>query len=231
MATIPACSANSDKVNAVAADDSKLSPEECAENAYLVHASSNDRVYHIEPGDKLDVDSYLNPEFSQEVTVRPDGMITMRLVGAVRAGGLTPQDLATALNVAYSKELRRPDMTVSVAKMPSREVYVQGQVNKPGGFPLEPGMTALQAIADAGGLTDKAGDKAVLIRRDACGIPGGSPIDLSKATDNPATGEDLALESRDIIVVPRSRIANVDEFVEQYIRDILPVQPYISPTF
>jgi protein involved in polysaccharide export with SLBB domain len=92
-------------------------------------------------------------------------------------------------------------------------------------------MTALQALADAGGLTPEAADDdVVLIRRDACGRPTGERLDLASAADNPGKGEDAALMPYDVLVVPRSRIANMDLFVKQYIRDLLPVQPYLSMT-
>ena len=92
-------------------------------------------------------------------------------------------------------------------------------------------MTASQAIADAGGQTDEAElANVVLIRRDACGRADGSKIDLASATTTPDKGEDVMLMPHDTIVVPRSRIANMDLWVKQYIRDMLPVQPYLSPT-
>ncbi|MGH7915459.1 MAG: polysaccharide biosynthesis/export family protein, partial [Candidatus Binataceae bacterium] len=112
-----------------------------------------------------------------------------------------------------------------------RQIYVQGQVTHPGAFRLEPGMTALQALADAGGVTDQAADNnVVLIRRDACGRPTGERLDLASAVDNPGNGEDAALMPYDVLVVPRSRIANMDLFVQQYIRGLLPIQPYFSMT-
>jgi protein involved in polysaccharide export with SLBB domain len=113
--------------------------------------------------------------------------------------------------------------------MPSRQVFVEGQVNHPGSFSLQPGMTALQAIANAGGQTDEADlNSVVLIRRDACGRPDGSKLELASATKSPEGGADVMLMPHDTIVVPRSTISNVDLFVKQYIRDVLPVQPYIS---
>ena len=92
-------------------------------------------------------------------------------------------------------------------------------------------MTALQAIASAGGHTDEASmSDVVLIRRDACGRADGSKLDLASATATPDKGEDVLLMPHDTLVVPRSKIANMDLFVKQYIRDLLPVQPYLSPT-
>ena len=145
---------------------------------------------------------------------------------------LTPSQLAASIDKAYSNELRNPGAVVHLNNLPSRQVYVEGEVTKPGAFPLQPGMTAVQALALAGGVTDNSDpESAILIRRDACGQSQGSKIDLAAATKNPGSAEDVALTARDVVVVPKSRIANADLWVKQHIRDILPVEPYISPTF
>jgi polysaccharide biosynthesis/export protein len=206
------------------------SPEQCLSGA-VIQTSNDQQNYHIQPGDQLAINFYLNPEFNDEVPVSPDGKITLRLVGALAAAGMTPSELAGQIDKAYLSELRSPDAAVIVKNMPGRQIYVQGQVNHPGAFPLQPGMTALQALADAGGITsDAADDNVVLIRRDACGRPTGEKLDLATAADDPGKGEDAALMPYDVLVVPRSRIANMDLFVQQYIRGLLPVEPYVSMT-
>jgi protein involved in polysaccharide export with SLBB domain len=209
----------------------RLSPEQCAAGAQIAETaamSGPDGSYLIEPGDQLSIEFYLNPEFNDEVVVRPDGMVTLRVIGDIKAWGLSPAQLGEQLDHAYLSELRSPDAVVHVKDMPSRQVYVQGQVNKPGAFPLESGMTAVQALSDAGGLTDEAGDNAILIRADMCGQPSGIPLKLADAMAHPDGNHDLALMPRDVIVVPRSKIANVDLFVKQYIQGLLPIPPYFS---
>ncbi len=214
-----------------AAESAIMDPEACAASgAGFQNASLGTRHYHIQAGDQLAIDFYLNSEFNDTVSVQPDGNVVLRLVGPLRAAGLTPSELASEINTAYAKELRDPGATVHVQNMPSRQVFVEGQVSHPGAFQLQPGMTALQAIADAGGLTDQAAfDSVVLIRRDACGRAEGSKLDLASATDTPENGEDVLLAPHDTLIVPRSRIGNIDLLVEQYIRGLLPVQPYLAP--
>ncbi len=196
----------------------KLSPEQCAAGGQIQQAAlrPDDQNYVIQPGDVLSVDFYLNPEFNDEVTVRPDGKATLRLIGDIQAAGLTPSQFASKLDQAYLSELRSPDAAVHVKNSPNRLVFVQGQVAKPGSFALEPGMTA------------EAARDAVLIRRDVCGQPHGIKVDISNAEGKPGKGEDVALMPRDILVVPRSRIANIDLFVKQYMQDLLPIPPYLS---
>jgi protein involved in polysaccharide export with SLBB domain len=152
----------------------------------------------------------------------------MDVVGATQAAGLTPEQLAANLNRAYSRELRNPGATVRVKSSPSWRVYVQGQVAHAGAFTLQPGMTAMQAVAEAGGVTETAGaDSAVLIRRNACGNAQGMQVNLSAADGGSRKVDDVALMPSDVVVVPRSKIANLDLFVKQYIQGLLPFQPYL----
>jgi polysaccharide export outer membrane protein len=185
--------------------------------------------YVIRPGDELQIDFYLNSEFNRDTIVRPDGEVSLDVVGAVPAAGLTPEQFADKLDRAYASELRSPGATVHLKNSPAWRVYVQGQVAHAGAFTLHPGMTALQAVAEAGGVTDTAGtNSAVLIRRDACGNAQGIAIDLTAADNRLGKKvDDVALVPADVVVVPRSRIADLDLFVKQYIQGLLPIQPYL----
>ena len=235
-AVVCACSSESNEaergdVAPIRLSDHKVAPEQCIAGAEIQQAANHpeDPSYLIQPGDVLSVDFYLNPEFNDEPIVRPDGKVTMRLIGDIQAAGLTPGQFAASLDKAYLTELRAPDAAVHVKSTPSRSVFVQGQVTKPGAFALEPGMTALQAVSEAGGVTPEAADKAVLIRRDICGQPHGMNIDISDAQGNlTGNSEDVALMPRDILVVPRSTIANVDLFVKHYMQDLMPIPPYLA---
>lgn len=236
LAILPGCSSTSSSRHQTEREEfastPKLSPEQCEANGRIEEASAQDVGYRIQAGDQLAISFYLNSEFNQDITVAPDGKAMMLMIGPVQAAGLAPDQLASNLNQAYQSELRNPGATVHVKNMPGRQVYVQGEVAKPGSFALQPGMTALQAVADAGGFTpDSAPNSVVLIRRDACGQPQGSKVNLRVAMKDPGAGEDPALISRDVVVVPRSTIANIDLFVKQYVRDVLPVQPYVGIPF
>jgi len=232
--TFGSCSAKNPQTESdrATAASTQMSPEQCEANAKIETTAAQDPGYRIQPGDQLGLDFYMNPEFNDTVTVNPDGKVALRMVGPVQAGGLTADQLATSIDKAYSNELRNPGAVVHVNNMPGRSIYVEGQVEKPGAFPLQPGMTMVQALALAGGVTDTAdAESTVLIRRDACGQQQGSKIDLTSATNKPGSGADVALMPHDVVVVPRSRIANADLWVKQHIRDVLPVEPYLSPTF
>ena len=104
--------------------------------------------------------SILISEFNRDVIVRPDGDVRLDVVGTVAAAGHHPEQFAAKLNQAYAHELRNPGATVHLKNSPAWRVYVQGQVAHAGAFTLQPGMTALQAVAEAGGVTGTAGATA-----------------------------------------------------------------------
>ena len=219
---------SSDTRQAAPAIGTQISAETCAAMASADTGTQDEASYQIQPGDVLGIRFYMSPELDDEPTVRPDGKITVREVGDVVAAGRTPVQLATALDQAYSTELRAPEATVHVKATPSRQVYVDGQVSHPGSFALEPRMSAIQAVAQAGGVTeDAAPTAALLIRRDQCGRPSGIGFDLARAEKQPESDQDVRLLPGDIIYVPRSKISEMGLFVKHYVKDLLPVQPYL----
>jgi polysaccharide biosynthesis/export protein len=130
-------------------------------------ATSSD--YRLVAGDKLRIDVYKDAQLSQSLQIRPDGKITLPLVGDVAAAGRTPIELRDAISAALKDYITSPVVTVIVTEAtppPVSVVYVTGEVNKPGALSLSIGpMSVLQAIAMAGGLTDFADRKDIRILR------------------------------------------------------------------
>jgi polysaccharide export outer membrane protein len=122
-----------------------------------------DYVIGIE--DILNVVSWRDKELSAEVVVRPDGKISLPMLNDVPAAGMTPEQLAAAVQKAATKFVRDPGITVIVKEIHSRKVYVVGEVAKPGSVPLGSELNVLQAIAAAGGFTEAANKGAVVIVR------------------------------------------------------------------
>ncbi len=204
-------------------------PGACLTPVNYVSLAQERDSYLIQPGDELAISFYLSSEFDADLAVRSDGKLSLQPVGEVRAAGLTPAQLSRELDRLYSQELLEPKASVAVKNSPSRVVYVAGEVQRPGTVALLPDMTALAAVAQSGGFTDRASTgSVVLIRRDACGAPSGEKLDLASAMSYAAGGEDAGLMPSDIIVVPRTAIADVGLFVKQYVRDLLPVSPYLG---
>ena len=178
--------------------------------------------YIIQPGDGLDVKFFYNSEMSDLVTVRPDGRISLQLVGEIMAAGRTPQALTDHITQAYDTELKNPEITVIVREFGAR-VYVDGEVKRPGELELRGPLTVMQAIARAEGATEKAWKEALVIRR----IQGSQPLVIEVNINAVLTGEDfsqdIGLVPFDIVYVPQSPIANVNQWVDQYIRANIPI--------
>ncbi|MBI3769563.1 MAG: polysaccharide biosynthesis/export family protein [Deltaproteobacteria bacterium] len=188
--------------------------------------------YVVIAGDELAIKFYKNPELNEDVTVRPDGMISLQLVDDVPAAGRTPSELGADLKQRYAKELAEPSISVIVRKTVGDRIYVGGEVGKQGVINLVGGLTLFQAIQEAGGFTKTAHRKqVVLIRRTPDGKAVGRSIDVRPVQTGERPQDDVMLAARDVIFVPRSKIADVDVFVEQYIRNALPIQTIPVSTF
>ncbi len=130
--------------------------------------------YVIGPDDVLQVSFRRETDMSAEVMVRPDGKITIQLLDDIQAAGLTPTQLRDRVTEAAKRFVEDPSVTVVVRQINSRKAFITGQVARPGAYPIGTRMTVVQFIALAGGLTEYAKPKEIVIVRD---LPGekGSP--------------------------------------------------------
>ncbi len=123
--------------------------------------------YVIGKGDILDITVWREPMLSGETLVRGDGMISVGLLGDVKAAGRTPMDLRDEIQRRLKEFVATPSVTVTVKSQTSQKFYVIGEVNKPGEYELAKDLTVVQAIARAGGFTEWASkDNIVLIRKE-----------------------------------------------------------------
>jgi len=185
---------------------------------------NSEKEYRIQIGDQLDIKFFYNPELNEHVTVRPDGRISLQLVHEVMATGLTPSELTQLLTQKYAPELKKPEITVIVRSFGAYKIYVDGEVTKPGVFPLIGFTTVLQAISQAGGMKDTARtSEVVIIRRGAYNKPLAFQVNLRKVIDSTDMNQDIALQPSDIVYVPKSAIVNVNVWVDQYVRRNIPI--------
>jgi polysaccharide export outer membrane protein len=191
-------------------------------NALSAQAASGE--YRLQPGDELDVRFYYNPELNSSVLIRPDGRISLPLANEVQAAGLTPQALSQRLRTAYEQELRRPELTVIVRSFNAQKVFVGGEVASPGVIQALGPLSVLQSVTQAGGFKETARLNEVLIIRRDPSVPDPIviPVDIAAVVDGTRTNQDIALMPFDIVYVPKSEIANVNKFVDQYIRQNIP---------
>jgi len=182
------------------------------------------KEYLIQPGDQLDIKFFYNPELNDLVVVRPDGRISLQLASEIPAAGLTPAQLTAALEKSYAKELANPGITVIVRSFSSQRVYVDGEVNKPGMVALLGPLTVLQSIAEAGGLKDTAKTSQVLIiRKSKDNKPQAIEVNLDDIRNAADGSENVLLAPYDVVYVPKSAVANVNQFIDQYIRRNIPI--------
>lgn len=179
--------------------------------------------YRIQPGDLLDVKFFYNPELNESLTVRPDGRITLQLVNDVVAAGLTPEELTRNLTKAYTPELTNPRIAVIVKTSIMERVFVDGEVFRAGLVNLVGPTTVLQAISQAGGMKDsaKAGN-VLVVRKAADNSTQVMRLDLKKLRRGDPS-EDILLRPNDIVFVPKSTIANVNTWIDMYIRKNVPL--------
>ena len=166
--------------------------------------------YVIGPGDGLDVFVYLSPELStQNLPVRPDGRISLPLVPDIVAAGRSPTQLATDITARLRPFVIDPNVTVMVRTFigsPAQQVRIIGEATQPRTMPYREGMTVVDAVIEARGLTRyAAGNRAEIIRRDA---PGATPRNLRVRLDDLMRGgdigQDVPLRPGDTIVIPQS---------------------------
>lgn len=167
--------------------------------APAVDADAN--TYIIGADDSLQVTVWQEPSLSGSYPVRPDGKISLVLVGDIPAAGLTPMHLAHDITVKLKKYIQDPIVAVVVTAVKSQIVYLIGQVGHAGPIALAPGMTPLQAIAEAGGLSPFSSGKHIYILRGPQGKQQKIPFNYKLALkgDN---RQDVSLLPGDTIVVP-----------------------------
>jgi polysaccharide export outer membrane protein len=156
--------------------------------------------YVIGASDQIAVNVWKEGAVSGPFLVRPDGVITMPLLGEVMAAGFTPQELAAQITVKLRKFLQDPLVEVTVIGIHSKNIYMMGESSRKGPIELTPGMTILQAIG-AAGLTDNANTKKIYILRDEDGKRLKIPVHYKDALKGNIQF-DIPLKAGDTIVVP-----------------------------
>lgn len=190
--------------------------------------SDQEPDYRLYPGDQLDITLPSAPELSRTgVIVQPDGRITMPLIDPVMAADLTLPQLQAVLGQAYASQLRRPLVTVAMKQATPLKVFVGGEVTTPGVYDMPGDINSLQAVIQAGGFKVSAKtDRVVIIRRGPGGRAMMRTVNLQSAIKTPGGADFVPLRRFDIVYVPRSNIAEAGLFMQQWFRDISPVQGF-----
>jgi polysaccharide export outer membrane protein len=158
-----------------------------------------DYVIGIE--DVLNVVFWKDKELSAEVLVRPDGKISLPMLNDVPAAGMTPEQLAAAVQQAAAKYVRDAGVTVMVKEIRSRKVYVIGEVAKPGTFHLASEMNVIQIIAEAGGFLETANKGDVVVVRNENGQERRFKVNYSEVVKGKNVGQNIKLLPGDTILI------------------------------
>jgi polysaccharide export outer membrane protein len=184
----------------VAAQAQKTEAPQKAERP-VAAAASVPPGYVIGVDDLLSVRFWGDAKFSADVVVRPDGKISLELIGDVSAIGLTPYELADAVKKAGSKFVSEPDVTVIVRDVRSRRVYVIGQVARPGAVMMNDPLTVLQLLATVGGVLEYADKDAIFILRQENGRERRYRFNYNEVLRGKRPEQNILLQPGDTVVV------------------------------
>ena len=232
---------------------------ELRERLHALGGSPGARDYLLQPNDEIEIKFPYTPQFNEVQKLRPDGKISLQLVGTVDAQGLSPDELQAQLKSRYARFLRTPELTVIVRSVTTQnirvatangpsmgraglvalqptlivrsyqapQVFVTGEVGRPGVISFRPGLTLLQAMAEAGGSLPTGDASHVVVIRRGPGKAGQPDAVLVMRLDLPRDfvrqpDRDVALQPFDIVMLPKSDISVLGDKLNQYIFNLVP---------
>ena len=180
--------------------------------------------YRLYPGDEVDLEVPSAPELNKVLIVQPDGRISAPLLPPVMVADRTIVDVERTLTNAYASQLLRPQVSLAVKAQPL-QVFVGGEVDRPGVYAMPGDINALQAVIMAGGFkTSGKRGEVVIIRRGPDGRAMMRTVNLDRGVSDPGRTDLVPLRRFDVVYVPRTAVSEAGLFVQQYFKDLSPVQ-------
>jgi protein involved in polysaccharide export with SLBB domain len=194
-------------------------------------ALSQTEPYRLQAGDVIELRLFFNPELNEQVQIRPDGRISLQLLGEVAVAGKSITEAVSMLEARYAKEIQTPRLTIQVRAFAGQRIFVTGEVERPGVLNMPGTMTVLEAVSEAGGIK-KTGDRGriILIRKGPDGKAQGKQIALF-AGKEPSADALTLLRPFDVLIVPETKIAHIDRWVDQHIRQLIPITASMGFTY
>lgn len=180
------------------AKPAKTAPEAAAEVKPANAAAVDPKAYLIGAEDLISIRVWKEPENSGQFVVRPDGKISIPLIGEVQAAGLTPEKLSMSIAEGLQKVMVHPEVTVGVEKVNSKKYFIQGEVNRPGSYPLVIDTTVLEALVNAGGFREFANTKRIVILRGSERLR----FNYNEVTKGKKMEQNILVKPGDQIIVP-----------------------------
>ena len=188
----------------------------CVSNPGHPSAPSLEAEYHIAPPDTLIVVVRPEPAIERTLVVRPDGRVSLDLIGDVEVRGRTVADVRSEVTRRLKEFIVQPDVTVTLAKSESRTFYIFGEVMRPGGYPLVGDVTALYALGAAGGSTKFASENAATLVRPS---PEGEltyPVYFESITRDGHGETNYLLQPGDVIYMPPTWSAKIGYAIQNF---------------
>jgi len=181
--------------------------------------------YILGSGDEITINVWRNDDLKRTVQIDPSGNIYLPLAGEVQASGLTISQLRKKITLRLSKYLIDPQVDIYVSTLKSQNVHILGEVKNPGSFSLDKKMLVWEGISKAGGFTNDASEKKVLLVRSEKGVAKVTALDLDirGMLRNGKLDRNVYLENGDIIYVPPSFIADLEKFMVRFNNIISPL--------
>ena len=167
-----------------------------------VHAQAASVDYKLHAGDKLAISVWKEEELKRDLVVRPDGKISFPLTGEVQCAGRSIAQIQTEIEAKLKKYMSEPIVTVSIVSLEGNQVFVIGQVQRPGAMIMNPQLTVLQALAMAGGLTPFAAGNDITVLRGSGSQQKIMPFRYGDVSRGKSIEQNLILESGDVVIVP-----------------------------
>jgi polysaccharide biosynthesis/export protein len=184
------------------------------EAASAPQLSERNPRYVLRPGDVLDVNFELSPELNQEVSIQPDGFVTLKQIGDMHISGKSVPEFRESLKQEYSRFLHDPMITVLLKDFEKPYFTAGGMVGHPGKYEIRGDVTLVEALQQAGGLTSESKHSQVLLfRRVSQDWLQAKVIDVKKMIKEKNLAEDLHLQPGDMIFVPQNRISKIRQFI------------------
>jgi polysaccharide export outer membrane protein len=173
-------------------------PNTAQREKILGGAPIDSNTYIVGAEDVLAISVWHEPELTKQVVVRPDGKITLPLVNELPAAGLTVAQLSVSISQALLKYMNAPEVNVEVQQVNSKKYYIQGEVLKPGSFPLVVPTTVMEGLANAGGFKDFANTKRIAILRGTDRLK----FNYREVRNGKRLEQNILLQPGDQIIVP-----------------------------
>lgn len=186
-----------------------------AEQARPAFAERDPR-YRLQPNDVIEVQYRYTPEYNQTASVQPDGFVTLQLIGDVKVEGLTLDQARTAVRDQAATRLREPEVFLVLKDYEKPHFVVGGEVANPGRFDYRGRITAVEAIAMAGGFKTASAkhSQVILFRRVNSETGETRVLNMKEIMYAPKLEEDLALQPGDMLLVPQNRVSKIERFIK-----------------